>query len=259
MSYVFDFEEARSYEKWRQDSENRFSADLEKSLILDLVRPIPGERLLDIGCGVGEHLLIFVNKGLDVTGIDPSPYMLDIAREKLRHRAELHRGIAEDLPYDDNTYDIATMIGTLEFLDDPWLAIQEACRVAKDRIFVGVMNRYSLRWVLRRVTGNYTEPFFREARFFSLWEIIQNISIVLGEVDIVWKTASSLPMIFRKYLPNLKSWSQIGKNPFGYFIGVLVILTPKFRTANLYLNFALQKRRALTEIIHTRNFSQAGG
>nr|HID58330.1 class I SAM-dependent methyltransferase [Desulfobacterales bacterium] len=251
MGYIFDFETSRDYEKWRQNPENRFKADLEKSLILDLVSPIPGERLLDIGCGTGEHLLVFLDKGLDVTGIDASPYMLDIARERLRHRAELQRAVAEDLPFDDNSYDIATIIGTLEFLDNPWTCIKEACRVAKDRVFLGVLNRYSLGWILTRIRRNCTESFLDQARFFSVWELKRNINMILGEIDLEWKTIYPLPPTLRRYLSNLKTWSQIGKNPFGYFIGVLVILTPKFRTANLHLAFTAQGGRVLTETIHT--------
>ena len=39
----------------------------------------PG-RLIDIGCGTGRHLVHFARRGLDVTGIDLSEYMLSIGR-----------------------------------------------------------------------------------------------------------------------------------------------------------------------------------
>lgn len=40
----------------------------------------PDHRLLDIGCAFGRHSIAFAARGLDVTGVDPSPAMLDVAR-----------------------------------------------------------------------------------------------------------------------------------------------------------------------------------
>ena len=54
----------------------------QKELILDLVAPRAGERILDVGCGTGENLQFFRNKWCNVTGIDSSAEMLKIARAK---------------------------------------------------------------------------------------------------------------------------------------------------------------------------------
>ena len=115
-----------------------------KGLILDLAAPRAGERLLDIGCRSGDHLLLFHKKGCDVTGIDPSPLHLDLARQRLGQRAELREGRAEDLPFSDNEFDLVTLITSLEFTDDPGQAVAEAIRVCRGRLFIGVMNRFSL-------------------------------------------------------------------------------------------------------------------
>ncbi|MCK4728185.1 MAG: class I SAM-dependent methyltransferase, partial [Desulfobacterales bacterium] len=171
MGYVFDFKAAREYDNWYQSPENRFIADLEDQLLLGLLGHVRGERVLDIGCGTGRHLLMFLEMGLDITGLDASPYMLDIAREKLGHRAELHQGLAEDLPFEDNSFDIATFITTLEFVDDVQKALQEACRVAKNRIFLGVLNRYAIKGIERRLRGIFSESIYNRARFFSVWEV----------------------------------------------------------------------------------------
>src|SRR4030042_3179958 len=78
-------EEAMAHDAWRATPRGRYLDGRIKSLILDLTAPRAGERLLDIGCGGGEHLCLFRRKGCDVTGIDPSPFMLDLARQRLRN------------------------------------------------------------------------------------------------------------------------------------------------------------------------------
>jgi ubiquinone/menaquinone biosynthesis C-methylase UbiE len=47
-----------------------------------------GDRALDIGCGTGSLAIACARRGVQVTGIDISPQMLDIARHKVE-RAEL--------------------------------------------------------------------------------------------------------------------------------------------------------------------------
>ena len=62
-----------------------------------------GEPALDVGCGTGRLLLDYVAAGVDVDGVDNSPEMLAICREKARHlgiRPALHQQSMEllDLP-----------------------------------------------------------------------------------------------------------------------------------------------------------------
>ena len=93
------------HDDWRVTPRGRYLDGRIKSLILDLTAPRAGERLLDIGCGSGEHLSLFRRKGCDVTGIDPSSLLLDQAFRRLHSRAELRIGRAEDLPFSDNEFD----------------------------------------------------------------------------------------------------------------------------------------------------------
>lgn len=44
----------------------------------------PGSRLLDLGCGAGEDAVRFARRGVEVDGIDVSPAMVEIARERAR-------------------------------------------------------------------------------------------------------------------------------------------------------------------------------
>ena len=84
MGYVFNFNDALAYEQSLKTAANRTIADLENRLLIELLKPLPGKRVLDIGCGAGASLAPLLEAGLQATALDPSPYMLDIAKRKLR-------------------------------------------------------------------------------------------------------------------------------------------------------------------------------
>src|SRR5450759_4788617 len=111
---VFDQRAANLYDERLKTSLGQYIFSRQKELILELVAPHAGERLLDVGCGTGNHLQIFREKWCSVTGIDSSTAMLEIARKKMGSHIDLQLGKAEDLPFSDDEFDIVTMINALE-------------------------------------------------------------------------------------------------------------------------------------------------
>ena len=237
MGYVFNFNDAVSYQEWFNDPRNRFVVELEKRLMLDLLKPARGETLLEIGCGTGAGLLTFLDNGIQATGLDPSPYMLDIASKNAGNRADLHRGFAEDLPFEDNSFNYACLITTLEFVEDPKRALEEACRVAKDRIFIGVLNRYAIKGVQRRVKGVFTKTIYNRAHFFSIWELKQIIRLLLGDVPISWRTVCQFSARPGRITKRIEQSSLLQKCPFGAFVGMVVTLVPRFKARPLALSY----------------------
>ncbi|MFC1826133.1 class I SAM-dependent methyltransferase [Thermodesulfobacteriota bacterium] len=233
MGYVFDFNDAKAYEEWFNQPGNRFTAELESRLMIDMLEPMPGETILDIGCGTGASLIPFLKKGLQATGIDPSPYMLDIAKINLGNRVDFHRGFAEDLPFDDNSFNYACLVTTLEFVDDYQKALEEACRVAKDKIFIGALNRYAIKGIQRRVKGVFTKTIYNHARFFSVWELKRNIRSILGDPPISWRTVCQLSSGSGIIASWLERSNLAQRCPFGAFAGMVVTLVPRFRTRPL--------------------------
>jgi 2-polyprenyl-3-methyl-5-hydroxy-6-metoxy-1,4-benzoquinol methylase len=53
----------------------------EVDFILSLYPILPGSTILDVGCGTGRHSIEFARRGYEVTGLDLSTGMLDVARE----------------------------------------------------------------------------------------------------------------------------------------------------------------------------------
>ena len=233
MGHVFDFNEAKSYEQWFNRPQNKAVFELETQLMKDLLQPMRGESVLDIGCGSGACLSAFLEMGLKVTGLDPSTYMLDMALENMGNRVDLYRGFAEDLPFDDNSFNYSCLFTTLEFVDDPFRALQEAFRVTKDRVFIGVFNRYAFKGIQRRVKGIFTATIFNHAQFFSVWELKQMVRSIVGQVPVTWRTVCQLPIPLGNFGHNLEQSKIIQRCPFGAFAGMVVVLVPRFRTRPL--------------------------
>lgn len=97
-----------------------------------LVARIPPEatRVLDVATGTGAVALELVKRGHTVVGIDQSPEMLAVARERLPG-VELHEGRAESLPFADAEFDALTFTYLLRYVDDPAATLRELARVVR--------------------------------------------------------------------------------------------------------------------------------
>lgn len=90
-------------------------------------------RLLEVAIGTGRNLP-FYPSGVSVTGLELSPAMLDVARQRAAdHGIEVHLqvGDAQALPFDDATFDTAVCTLSLCAIPDPGAAIAEMRRVLR--------------------------------------------------------------------------------------------------------------------------------
>jgi ubiquinone/menaquinone biosynthesis C-methylase UbiE len=77
---------------------------------LAMFPPRAGLSVLDVGCGTGSHLSLYQKSGCRTFGIDLSPAMLSVARQKLSATipATLAQGDASRTPFLDNSFDLVT-------------------------------------------------------------------------------------------------------------------------------------------------------
>jgi ubiquinone/menaquinone biosynthesis C-methylase UbiE len=88
--------------------------------------------VLEIGIGSGLNLPFFAGSVTRLAGVDPSAELLSMARRKLsgvRFPVELCCRSANELPFDDRSFDTAVLTWALCSIPDPALALAEVKRV----------------------------------------------------------------------------------------------------------------------------------
>lgn len=90
-----------------------------------------GDKVLEVGCGTGvlaREVIKQIGPDGGVTGLDLSESMLGVARG-LCPDVDFRQGNAMDLPFDDESFDVAIASFMLMFVPDPVLAVSELWRV----------------------------------------------------------------------------------------------------------------------------------
>jgi len=237
MSYIFDFHTAKAYEQWAKRPEIKRTEALEQRMMMDMLDPMRGKFVLEVGCGSGSSLIPFIEKGLLVTGIDPSPYMLDIAQRQVGNRADLHRGSGEDLPFEDNSFHYVCLNSTLEFVEDYELVIEEACRVAKNKVYIGIMNRFAMKGYRKRINDVLSENTRAQLQHFSVWKIKGILRRLLGDVPIDSRTICHFPVSLMWLFYRMEQSRLLQSCPFGAYAGIVASLVPRFKTRPLALEY----------------------
>jgi SAM-dependent methyltransferase len=116
---------AEKYDRWM----GRYTRSL-APLLVEAAGVEPGMRVLDVGCGPGGltgQLCKLVGED-HVAAIDPAPQFAAACGE--RHRdADVRVGVAEDLPWPDDSFDAVLASLVIAFMQDPDAGVREMMRV----------------------------------------------------------------------------------------------------------------------------------
>ncbi len=104
----------------------------------------PAGRVLDLATGTGDLMLMLSQHCQEVVGLDPSSGMLSLAERKLKQagleeKTELVFGDAQDLPFEDNSFDGITMAFGIRNVPNRALALKEMARVLKPGARVAIL------------------------------------------------------------------------------------------------------------------------
>jgi SAM-dependent methyltransferase len=102
--------------------------------VVETADPLPGETLVDVGCGSGNAALLAAERGATVIGVDPSERLLEVAAASAEERdldAEFVLGEAASMPIAGAEADVVVSVFGVIFAEDPTAAADEIARVTK--------------------------------------------------------------------------------------------------------------------------------
>jgi ubiquinone/menaquinone biosynthesis C-methylase UbiE len=104
-------------------------------VVEESLRACPGGALLDVGCGPGllvRHLLDTRSGDFRITACDRSAAMIDAAADRAEGSGDVELTVAriEDMPFPDESFDVAVAMGVLEYAN-PRHALREMARVVR--------------------------------------------------------------------------------------------------------------------------------
>ena len=107
--------------------------------MLDVALVTSGRRILDVGCGAGGASVLSAERGALVSGLDAAAGMVQIARARIP-AGDFRVGDMENLPYEDNLFDVVFAANALQYSADWVGTLREFGRVCRPggRIVAGL-------------------------------------------------------------------------------------------------------------------------
>ena len=207
---------AASYDSWYDSPRGRWIGETEYRLISRQLRPLPGEIVLDAGCGTGWFSRRFNLEGIHVVGLDKNLNWLHFADS---HSPAPLRWIGGDLrclPFRDRTFDRVFSVAALCFVDDEREAVREIVRVTRRRFSIGWLNRDSLLYRQKGVKGGIGS--YRGAR----WHCPEEISSFFADLPVrKFRIHSAV------FLPSGTTWARVLETvtPNNCLLGSLLIVS----------------------------------
>jgi 2-polyprenyl-3-methyl-5-hydroxy-6-metoxy-1,4-benzoquinol methylase len=135
---------ARQKSMWMSGNYARFATYLVDGAMDFLANSdIPsGTKVLDVACGAGQTAIPMARKGIQVTGIDIAANLIETAKYRAQSEGltiQFDEGDAEELPYEDASFDtVFSLIGAM-FAPQPYKVAAELARVCRPggRIIMG--------------------------------------------------------------------------------------------------------------------------
>ena len=208
MAKVEPFEKyTQRYEEWFEKHKYAYLSELNA---IKSILPKFGKGL-EVGVGTGRFAAPL---GIQY-GIEPSEKMAEIARKR---GIKVINGIAENLPFEDESFDLVLLVTTICFVDDVLKTLQEAYRVLKSDgyLIIGFIDKNS-------PLGEYYQkikeknPFYKEANFISTEELLKDLK------KVGFKEFKIVQTIFHK-LEDIKDIEPVKE---GYGEGSFVVIRAK--------------------------------
>jgi SAM-dependent methyltransferase len=163
---------------------------------------LPGEKLLDVACGSGNLTIAAARRTWGGTvGADYVPALLERGRERAaaeRLEIEFVEADAQDLPFEDGAFDVATSIYGAMFAADQQKAASELLRVVKPGGRIGMAN-----WIPSGAVG-------------TMFQTIAKHAPPPPGLDspLLWGTEERVRELFGDGITDLQVETRISRQPF---------------------------------------------
>lgn len=133
-------------------------------------------RTLDVACGVAKLTSGFHDRGCQGWGLEPSQEMLDLSEYiGAAEKVVLVRGVAETLPFAEDSFDRVICQGSLDHFVDPHAFMRDAARILKPdgRVIIALANYESLSCRVGRLANGISRNVLRRppSEKRPYWEI----------------------------------------------------------------------------------------
>ena len=172
-----DIEVVKKYDKENKQRTQRLS----KSFISVVKKwKITSGKILDIGCGTGLLAIEFAKNlsGVEIIGLDLSDVALEVGRDNVQkseviERISFKKGDAEDIPFEDNAFNLVISSNTLHLIMNPIKMFNEIHRVLKPKgkFFISDFRRSWIGIFSKHVKASYSP---KEVKTFLSQSELQN-------------------------------------------------------------------------------------
>ncbi|MDI6759771.1 MAG: glycosyltransferase [Candidatus Brocadiaceae bacterium] len=155
--------------------------------VFELLRPAPGERILEVGCGSGRDMILFSSKGARYVGLDYGYGIVGIAKERLvkeKGMGTLTVADATKLPFKNCSFDKVSCSEVLEHIPEYTKALKEINRVLKPggKATFTVPNRHSFKGLARWYRSLIYRVFNRcDLHPYDEWKTRRELEVALKE------------------------------------------------------------------------------
>src|SRR3989338_9114249 len=225
---------AEEYDSWYYTDRGKYISGLEKRVLLKMIAPkqlsVINHQLsvIDIGCGTGYFTQFLGSYCRSIVGVDTSMDMIKYAMKKREDRSQKTEvrikyivDDAESLPFKDGSFDISVSITAVNFFRNPARAVSEAVRISREKIFLGVLNKWSLLYFFKKVKSFFVNTSYSDACFYSQGDMV-NILSSFPQIKGVYKQHTYfLPFPQIRLILSGVEWIIPSWLPFGGFMGIV--------------------------------------